>query len=573
MRLLITCIFTLFTLYAVGQNTDKYDRITDSLTRSGDTTKLIAYFQKELKAYPKNENVLRRLGYLYIKTNQYDLGKKYYEEVLALNPKCVRCITNIGLVYEAKGDYKKALECLDKAIAIDPANPISYSNRAHLKENSSDNSGALADYDKAVALDFENAGYYVQRGNFHFKQGSFALAIADMNRSVQLAPDNYFPYYRRSIIYFESHKLDEAFADVNKALQLDSTQQELYSYRGAVYASVEEHDKAIADYSKAIQLKPDDYLPYYNLSLEKHALEDMDGYCTDMQECYTILKKDGQNDSLKNTLQIAIASNCDSTQPGYFYQRGIALFNLQQYKRAIDIYTAGIRKFPDNVILLSFRGNAHFAMLHYTEAIEDYYASGKNKVEIAQQAEGFLSSMQVSIAEAKFMLGKYEEALTDINKAIEMLPVASKSFPTGDLYNTQGSIFLALGKYQEALTGFNKCIELNPSFAPAYLNRAVARLNLSNKLKLTTVATDKYVFNTRWMLPLKTSLKNTDDDLFAALSDCSKAINMNPDVDFAYYLRGRIKKMLEAGGQCDDFIKAKDLGYPVEPELMRGCRQ
>jgi tetratricopeptide (TPR) repeat protein len=588
MRLWITCILTLFTLSSVAQKaTDKYDRITDSLTRSGEAEKLISYFKKELKANPRSENILRRLGYLYIKDNQHDLGKKYYQDALALNPKCVRCLMNIALVDELNKDHKKALENFDKAIAIDPENPTSYSNRAHLKETTGDNSGALADYDKAVALDFENAGYYVQRGNYHFKRGSFPLAIADLNRSVQLAPDNYYPYYQRAIIYYNSRKISEALADVNTALQLDSTQQVLYTFRGAVFAAVAEHDKAIADYTKAIRLNPKDYLPYYNRSLEKHAIEDMDGSCADMQECYAMLKEYAPNDSLKYELEKSIGNYCDPTKPSYFYQRGIAFYNLQQFQKAIDIYTSGINKFPDNALLLSFRGNARFALKDYSNALQDYYAAVQHKGNVISEAiqnnisadtyaDGFSATMQISIAEAKFALGQYDEALAEINKGMEMAPV-SKDFPKEIYYNTRGTILLALGKYQQAMHDFDTCITLNISFPLAYVNRAVARINLSNKIKITPSSfsgnINNHTFNVNWTLPVKSNVKNSDENLFAALADCSKAIDIDPESAFAYYVRGRIKRTLDSGGQCNDFVKAKDLGYPVEMGLLSGCRQ
>jgi tetratricopeptide (TPR) repeat protein len=588
MRLLITCLLTFLTLYSAGQTKDKYDLITDSLTKTGETEKLISYFVKELKANPKSENVLRRLGYLYIKDNQHDLGKKYYQEALALNPKCVRCLVNIALVYELNDDHKNALDYFNKAIAIDPENPMSYSNRAHLKEASGDNSGALSDYDKAVALDFENAGYYVQRGNYHFKQGSFILAIADMNRSVQLAPNNYFPYYQRAIIYYNSRKMSEALADVNTALQLDSTQQVLYTFRGAVYNAVEEHEKAIADYTRAIRLDPKDYLPYYNRALAKHAIEDMDGSCADMQECYAMIKKQAPRDSLKNELEKSIDNYCDPTKPSYFYQRGIAFYNLQQFQKAMDIYTAGINKFPDNALLLSFRGNARFALKDYSNAISDYYASVQHKESIRKEAmqnnipadvyvNGFLASMQISIAEAKFAMGQYDEALEEINKGIALAPAASTEFPKEVYYNTRGNILLALGKYQPAMNDFDTCIKLNVSFSLAYVNRAVAKINLSNKVRLSASAfrgnINDHTFNVNWALPLKSAVKNSDENLFSALADCSKAIDIDPALDFAYYVRGRIKKMLNSGGQCNDLIKAKDLGYPVESALLSGCRQ
>jgi hypothetical protein len=78
-------------------------------------------------------------------------------------------------------------------------------------------------------------------------------------------------------------------------------------------------------------------------------------------------------------------------------------------------------------------------------------------------------------------------------------------------------------------------------------------------------------FNANWSLPLKTSIKKSDSNIISALTDCNKAIEIDSNLDFAYYIRGQLKKMLIYGDYCYDLIKAKDLGYPVEIELLNDC--
>jgi tetratricopeptide (TPR) repeat protein len=77
--------------------------------------------------------------------------------------------------------------------------------------------------------------------------------------------------------------------------------------------------------------------------------------------------------------------------------------------------------------------------------------------------------MQISIAESKFALGNYSEALLEINKEVEMAPDLKESGKE-NYFNVRGNIFLALAKYNEALSDFEKCVQINPSFALAYVN-------------------------------------------------------------------------------------------------------
>lgn len=49
MKHFITLILSLSTFFAVAQTKNKYDQIVDSLKRTGQSEKLIPFFQKELK--------------------------------------------------------------------------------------------------------------------------------------------------------------------------------------------------------------------------------------------------------------------------------------------------------------------------------------------------------------------------------------------------------------------------------------------------------------------------------------------------------------------------------------------
>lgn len=588
----LTLLLLFITYISLGQTEEQYNRIADSLTKIGQQEKLISFFQKELKSKPKNETLLCWLGYLNIENRQFELGEKYYREALVINPKCSNCYLNIGRIYANKNENKKAFEYFDKAISIAPTKAEAYSIRAQLKIATGDKLGALADLNKNIELDPKSAFPYLQRAEYNSTQGYSSIALFDINKAVELAPQYYYPYFRRASVYYEKRMIQEALTDINKAISLDSMQENLYAGRGAIYASLNKHKEAITDYTKAIQLNPNDFFPYYNRSMDKYALEDMDGSCADLQASYALLEKYDPTNTLKAELDYSIGNYCDSSKPSYYYQRGIALYNFQQYEKAIHMYTVGLKKFPNNSMMLSFRGNAYLALKDFNPALIDYAASIKNKENLNEDiaanqkhtrllgesidtySKGLFAFMQISIAEAKFGLGQYENALTEINKGIELAPDL-KEIGKENYFNVRGNIFLALGKYQQALNDFEKCIQLNPSFALAYANRAITKINLNNNISMTTrsikIGIDNQTFNANWGFPLKTSFKKNDSNT-SALQDCNKAIELNPNLELAYYVRGQLKKALIFGDYCYDLIKANDLGYPVEQELLTNCK-
>lgn len=593
MKHTIAMIFTLISTLTFAQTNERYQRIGDSLLRSGQSDGLISYFENELKKHPKDEAVLRWLGYGHILQNNLDLGEKYYNEALTVNPTCARCYLNIGRVHSLKGDNQKALEYLEKAVNMDANDALLYSNRARLKELLGDRFGALRDHNKAVEIDPENSESYILRGEYHSRVGSQSLALADYTKAIALAPTNYKPYFKRASIYYNQQRLEEAMADMNKAIELDSTQFSLYNGRGVIFNLMQEYDKAIDDYTKAISLSKTDFLPYLNRASAYYKLEDLDASCSDYSMLKSLIEKGGIKDpAIIDEVNEAILHICDSSKASYYYQRGIGYYNLKEFQKALDSYDRGLEKFPDNAMMLSFKGNTCLALNHYEKAIECYHLSLKNKEntlkeiqvnpkfakasndEITRIYNGSLSSTYASISECETNLGHFDEALKAINTALELAPDIT-DFNKEAQYHLRGYIQLMSGNYERAISDFDKSILLNRNFAIAYVNRAVAKVSLSEEVKIWSYSIQGSVntqpMNVNWNLPTKSSLKKSESTILSALTDCNEAIKIDRKLGYAFYIRGQIKQMLSHTDYCLDLFTAKELGLTVEDELIKNC--
>ena len=141
MKTTLSLILTLFITLSLGQNKEKYQKISDSLIAINKQVELISYFENELRLHPKNENALRALGYAHAINENFELGKKYYLEALTVNPQCSECYLKIAKIYMSKEDSEKALENLNKAVNEVPDEAKLYSLRALIKESIGDNFG------------------------------------------------------------------------------------------------------------------------------------------------------------------------------------------------------------------------------------------------------------------------------------------------------------------------------------------------------------------------------------------------------------------------------------------------
>jgi tetratricopeptide (TPR) repeat protein len=99
------------------------------------------------------------------------------------------------------------------------------------------------------------------------------------------------------------------------------------------------------------------------------------------------------------------------------------------------------------------------------------------------------------------------------------------------LYLSRARMYLALGKSQEAKADLKVYLENHPDDARALINRAGTRFPA---------------------------------DMEGAVTDCNKAIALEPENKNAWFLRGLAHSELGSKEQaCEDFSKAIDLGFSI----------
>jgi tetratricopeptide (TPR) repeat protein len=229
MKRILFLLFMLIACISFSQADTKsvHEHTGDSLDKLPDKTKLIAYFEEELKKYPHDEGVLRFLAFGYLEENKFSLSLEYEQQALKINPDCAPCWRNLGASYAnipGSGNNEKAIEALTHSLGLDPTDSYACDIRGQLKQLMGDNFGALSDFNKAIDLNPNQADYYLHRSNLHLAQGFFSLALDDMNKVVQFArPDALSRALEfRCNLYSHRQMYQEALIDINKAIAIDS---------------------------------------------------------------------------------------------------------------------------------------------------------------------------------------------------------------------------------------------------------------------------------------------------------------------------------------------------------------
>lgn len=568
--------------------------------KAGKIKEDIKFLEKEMKLHPNEEMLLRCLGYAYLFDQQIDMGEKLYQKAIVINPNCGNCYNNLGRIYLTKNDSKKALEYTDQAIKINPNEANYYSVRSDCYSSSGNFYMALFDLKKAIELAPKEASLYLQRGKLNAYQKKYSSAIDDFNKSITLDSTLIDAYLCRAESYQAEAQFELALKDLNLLLKKDSSSADFYNARAVVYDGMKEYQKSINDYTKAIHLNPNYIDAYYNRCSLWYTMENMDNFCIDLIKTDELLRKKDPESSMLEAIKIRKKGVCDSSLASYYYQRGIASYNIGNYENAVAWYDRGLKKFPTNSYCISFKGNAHLRLGQNESAIKEYekmldpelvmddlkfnantmyLSTDSMKIYAAQ----FISTNYSSIAEAKIHLKDYEGALIAIEKAIALLPKNgiegfSLLQSASSDYNIRGDIYLAQEKYDLAILDFNYAIRLDANFPLPYVNRALAKINQIEKIKMATVSV-QYNNNIQpissgWTFPINNSSVNANNALLSsALSDCNTALAIEKQFAYAYYIRGHLKKMMTMGDYCSDFLKAGELLFPVEYEIIKMCNR
>ena len=268
-----------------------------------------------------------------------------------------------------------------KAIELDGDYAFAFNNRGLAYSDKGEYDLAITDYDRAIGLgslsEHGVAQVLVDRGNAYGEKGQYDRAITDYSQAIRLKPDDANAFYNRGVTYERKGEYDRAIADYDEAIRLKPDYPTAYNNRGEAYRKTGEYDRAIADYDRAIGLG---------------ALSDHD-------------------------LAFVLTN------------RGLAYRKKGEYDRAITDYDKAIELDPDYA--LAFNNKAWTLATASNAQARD----GREAVRLAREAmrldddPGFRDTLAAAYAEA----GRFDDAVAEQERAIEMLRAAGKHDKLADL--------------------------------------------------------------------------------------------------------------------------------------------
>ena len=218
------------------------------------------------------------------------------------------------------------------------------------------------------------------------------------------------------------------------------------------------------------------------------------------------------------------------------------------WKNGISLWSDVISKHPGVAFAYNNRGGTYLIEKKYDEALTDF----NKAIELRPGYSEALNNRGNVLSDKK----RYEEALKDYNKAIEL----QKDYP--DPYNNRGLVLMRLNRNPEALKDFNKAIELQPRFAEAYYNRGLLHMN-EKKPDLALLDYNKALELNPGYTEASINRKNLVEGVAKpedVLADYNKAIESKQDDPQLYYSRGSLLMSLNRNAEAlTDINKALEL--------------
>lgn len=315
---------------------------------------------------------------------------------------------------------------------------------------------AIAAFEKAIQLkpDFDRA--YHAKGLALYTQYDWQNALAAFKQATQINPNNTESWRMQTESLYVMQKYPEALAASDRAIQLNPTDAVVLMQRGFVLMSLQRIPEAVEALTQSIELQPNPWSYTMRGSL-RLGLGDRQGSVTDLKRAL----------ELDPNFLLAYMS-----LGGVYSAIGDHKAALATFDKAVELTSQLAAGSMVEGSMLSMRGMFRARSGDYQGAINDYnqaiakiaedkntplYLSSMNIDAPFGKIEGFdmlASSIYIQRAIAYAQLGKTQNALADLNKAVEIQPNSAEA------YTIRGSFYAEFQEKEKAIADLTKAAQL-----------------------------------------------------------------------------------------------------------------
>jgi tetratricopeptide (TPR) repeat protein len=436
---------------------------------------------------PDNATVLAAKAWIAVERKDYATAKKFVSDTLAHDRNNSIARNLQAALAKREGNEALALESFDTAVAIAPRDAAALLNRASAYIDAKKFDAAERDVASALVLEPKNLRARRTLGAIAVAKGDYSGAVEALTAALIAAPSDSSILQARAEAYQKLHKFDLALTDTDAAIKLGLVSPSLRLLRinilvgkgnvsavaretdqlltenptsdfalviaGKTYAAIGMRDKAMASFARALAIRPYSYI-YLNRA-DVRSFSDVQGKLADIDAALKLEPDKEEALAAKAHLLSRTGNHAEA---------------IQLYDRAISVSLDGSNLELDRAIALQKAGRLQEAKAGFLAAYQTAKTAGDfDRICFAKAADNVL----------------LESALEDCRHAFRLDP----KYPA--LPESLGLALLKLGKLQDALADLNKAVDEN-SGAEAYLIRAIVRSRLGDHAGAREDATEAH---------------------------------------------------------------------------------
>lgn len=365
-------------------------------------------------------------------------------------------------------------------------------NSAPISQNSADTLSQLTVVESSFEADSrqqETADACIKQAEFYCVQKQFDQALIECKRAIEIQPDAVAAYKLCGKILQAQGNMEGAIDCYKKAVKIQSNDAETHVNLGSLYALTKQWSPAITCYQKAIAIKPNLAPAYRNLA----RVWTQAGKLEEANECW----------------YEAYSLAPEKVPPEQHLKLGNSLFKQGQithaivcYRRAIELKPNWAGAYQNMGKALKQQGKLDEAALCFQRVAElnknsllNHHQSGNSLTTAARvntPSNGHSKSAEIVTsapakgnsndrkpeqivprydaetyikqAESYYSQQKYEEAIAECKRAIEMKPPAALA------YKILGNATQAMDKLDAAWYWYAQALEIDPNFAEVHAN-------------------------------------------------------------------------------------------------------
>ena len=396
----------------------------------------------------KSPSLLCERASIWLMRQQYHDALVDVESAIEIDPKYARAHDLRGLLYESDGEefWSSAEESYSQAISLSPEWALPWFHRANLLAMSKRNQEALEDYRKTVELIPDFATAWKNLASCHVGREEFDDALYAFERALEIDPELVVAHLERGILLGRMSRISDAILDFDAILECEPENEIVLALRARSFIITEQYDKAIADFDRLVELNP---------SVPAHIGR---GTVWLYKNCPDEAEKD-----FAEAIQLQPESAEQIQLQQLFIEAGVAQ-HRENYQQVIEKAEAALQIDGNSIDGLMIRAGGKWYL-------EDWVEAGDDFSQVLQRDSERLAAYS-GRGQVRVELGEYEDAILDLDRAIELATNDEDQEESTRAYALNGRALAKAGlmRWNDALGDFDQSIRLCPENAWAQYN-------------------------------------------------------------------------------------------------------